>query len=146
MTVSSRQGPDKLPDFPFYEWHNLFCSFAEPEAHLRFQTEAFKYKHFGVGTGIKNTKNLFFRFFFPPTQTERICNTGYENIIVGGEKVPFLNSCNYETWKRLMLHFVGWKEVKMLEASSCFPSVLRYERKLRKHSAFKREHWDFLLD
>lgn len=56
MTVNSRQGPDKLLDFPFYEWYNLFCSFSEPEAHLRVKTEAFKHKHFRVRTGIKNTK------------------------------------------------------------------------------------------
>lgn len=60
IRVSSRRGLDKLPDFPFYDWYNLFCSFSESETHLRVKTEAFKYKHFRVWTGIKYTKNLIF--------------------------------------------------------------------------------------
>lgn len=60
MTINSKQGPDKLPDFPFFKWYNLFCSFLESKAHLRVKTEAFKHKHFRLWTGIKNTKSLIF--------------------------------------------------------------------------------------
>lgn len=94
MTVRSRQGPDKLPNFFFYEWYNLFCSFSESEAHLRVKTEAFKHKQFRVWTGVRNTKNLIFSL--PGLGRTDMEHSKY---ICWGKKRYHSYSYSYKTWK-----------------------------------------------
>lgn len=128
MTVNSRSGTDRLPDFSFYEWYNLFCSLSETKAHLRIKTQAFKHKHFRAWTWMSffslgpKQKRYATKIHLLAKKKKR-----YQSYIVADirpEKinVPFCRVERSEDFRSLF---------------PCFPTVFTFKRKLRKHSAFK---------